>query len=106
MNNMTPAQHAELISEQAKREIKAKYLKGAEEHGGKIWEIPLPVLLASGIEESDDQGVYLRTMRQQLTELKSLITSLFELLEHPLEEPLDNETADLMEQISFILGLS
>lgn len=102
---MTPEKHAELIAEQTKEETKAKYLAGAKKYGTLLWEYPIPSLVDNAIEESLDEGTYLRTLRQLMTELKSKSVKLFDILENPTEEPLDDEALELIDDIKLLLGL-
>lgn len=44
-------------------DIEAKYRKGAEEHGGNIWDQSIITLIDNAIQEAVDQYVYLRTLR-------------------------------------------
>lgn len=103
--DFTPEQHAELIAEQSKQETKSKYLAGYEKYKTKLWEYPLPSLVDNAIEEAIDEGTYLRTARQLMTELKSKAEQLFEIIDQPSEEPLDAEADELIDDIKRLLGL-
>lgn len=103
--DMTHQQHAELIAEQTKQETKTKYLAGAEKYGTKLWEYSIPSLVDNAIEESLDEGTYLRTMRQLVAEARAKLAELFDILENPKEEPLDDEALDLMDDIKLLLDL-
>ena len=56
--------HVNRILEQVSAELRAKYKKGQEEHGGQLWLKTGMVDLA--IEEVLDLIVYLYTLREQL----------------------------------------
>lgn len=50
--------------------MEPKYIKGALEHGGNLWEVPTEQLLDFAIEEAIDQVVYLLTLKQQINKRK------------------------------------
>lgn len=102
---MTPEKHAELVGEQAKQETISKYIPAQKKYGTLLWEYPVPELIDNAIEESIDEGVYLRTARQLMTELRSKAVQLFEILETPLEEPLEDAALELIDEIKLLLGL-
>lgn len=52
-----------LVSEFETR-VRAKYQKGAEEHGGNLWE--KPGIIEMILEEIEDLWVYTFTLKQQL----------------------------------------
>lgn len=56
--------HLDSIVRELTQDIRAKYAKGQEEHGGRIWE--KPGMLDHAIEEVLDLAVYLYTLKQQL----------------------------------------
>lgn len=66
---MTDAQkaHVESLLGKFQAEATEKYSKGAEEHGGNIWDIPATKLLDNAIEEAIDLIVYLYTLRNKLS---------------------------------------
>lgn len=96
--------HAVSIGNEIKQELVTKYMAGAKEHGGKIWEIPTEKLVGAAIEEAIDQAVYLKTLQQQITHLKGLVKDLFSTIELN-EEPLQPNQAELIRQIEVLLGL-
>jgi len=59
--------HLHGLIKQLTLQVSAKYIKGAEEHGGNIWDISPLTLLDHAIEEAIDQCVYLITLREQVT---------------------------------------
>jgi hypothetical protein len=65
---MTPEHQAHLdrLLSEVHTRLKAKYIKGQNEHGGKLWE--KPGLLDEAINEAIDQVVYLMTLKEQLSE--------------------------------------
>jgi hypothetical protein len=56
--------HLRSIIEQAIDLIDAKYRRGDEQHGGKLWK--KKNLIDKAIEEAIDQVVYLITLKQQI----------------------------------------
>lgn len=102
---MTPEKHGKQIGDSVKRELVAKYIKGQQEHGGHLWEIPTPLINDMAIEEAIDQAVYLKTMQQQLKLLKEWLTELFRSLENPIEEQLGEDELTLIQQIKELMGL-
>ena len=46
--------------------VDPKYRKGAEEHGGNIWDLTPTQLIDNSIEEAIDQVVYLLTLKAKL----------------------------------------
>lgn len=103
--DLTPEKHAELVGEQAKEETIKKYIAAQKKYGTLLWEYSIPLLVDNAIEESIDEGVYLRTTRQLMVELKSKAAQLFEILENPLEERLDDGALRLMDDIKLLIGL-
>lgn len=63
--------HLDLLVRNANYLMKRKYRAGQSEHGGNLWEMAFDELLDNAISEALDQVVYLLTLKQQLTELKS-----------------------------------
>lgn len=63
---MTAEEHAQKIAKLFSDLMLPKYLKGAEEHGGHLWEFSKTKLLDNAIDEAIDQVVYLFTLRDQL----------------------------------------
>jgi hypothetical protein len=63
---MTPEhqEHLDGIVKELTADLRAKYVKGQEEHGGNIWE--KPGMLDHAIEEVLDLAVYLYTLKRQL----------------------------------------
>jgi hypothetical protein len=57
-------QHIDDITKRFKYLATAKYLKGAKEHGGNIWEVNN--LIDQAIDECIDQFIYLSTLREQI----------------------------------------
>lgn len=58
--------HAAFIADQAKAIILSKYIKGAIEHDGNLWEKTPLELLNEAINEAADELVYLLTLRDKL----------------------------------------
>lgn len=68
---MTEAQaaHAAQLADEVERRLVhkyAKYAKGAQEHGGNLWNMAPLELLEEAISEAIDQCVYLLTLKEQL----------------------------------------
>ncbi len=61
--DLTGEQHAEYISDEARKAVYNKYMAGQEEHGGKLWR---KVITPHILEEAIDQLVYVITLRDQL----------------------------------------
>lgn len=59
-------QHVRQISDDFADLMSEKYRKGAEEHGGNLWEESPLDILGFAIEEAIDQVVYLLTLKRQL----------------------------------------
>ena len=57
-------QHLDAIVTDLTRDLRAKYEKGQQEHGGNLWE--KPGMLDHAIEEVIDLCVYLYTLKAQL----------------------------------------
>lgn len=66
---MTPEQeaHARGIGDEVRAILIAKYARGAKEHGGNLWEVPIMDMLDMAVEEAIDQCVYLITLRQKMS---------------------------------------
>lgn len=66
---MTPEHeaHRESIINAFSRDFRAKYDKGQQEHGGKLWENP--ELIDRAIEEAIDLVAYLYSLKEQLRHL-------------------------------------
>jgi len=105
MPQLTPEIHARQIANSLKRETVAKYLKGQAEHKGHLWEVPVPIIMDFAIEEAIDQGVYLKTMQQQVKLLIEWMSELLAIIENPREEPLGIDEKVLISDIKDILGL-
>lgn len=60
--------HLDKIEAEAIRRIRSKYLLGAAEHGGHLWE--KSGLIDEAINEAIDQVIYLLTLEDQIEELK------------------------------------
>lgn len=69
---MTPQQkaHVTKLQSEATDRIGTKYTKGAQEHGGNIWDLTPSRLINEAIDEAIDQVVYLLTLRDQIVELE------------------------------------
>lgn len=61
-------EHANMISNMFSELMHKKYRKGAEEHGGNLWEMGSDQLLDNAIDEAIDQVVYLLTLKETLKE--------------------------------------
>ncbi len=55
--------HIRRIQQQVSKDLRAKYLKGQKEHGGRLWE--KAGLLTEAYNEALDQVIYLRTLMDQ-----------------------------------------
>ena len=55
--------HVERILNAVNAELRTKYARGQEEHGGRMWE--KSGMLEHAIEEAIDLVVYLYTLREQ-----------------------------------------
>lgn len=64
--NTEHAMHLEKLLKKFERLASDKYIKGQQEHGGKLWL--KPGLLDMAIEEAIDQVIYLLTLKDQLDE--------------------------------------
>lgn len=53
--------------------VEPKYTKGAQEHGGNLWDMPTDKLISSAMEEIIDMYVYLRTLQQILDKRNGII---------------------------------
>lgn len=102
---MNYKKHAQILAEQAKAETYDKYIIGQEEHGGELWRLPMPQLVNESIKESIDEGVYLRTLRQQFIELKKCLDQLFTILSELPEEPLPDEAESVIREIKELVGM-
>ncbi|HVB33692.1 MAG TPA: hypothetical protein VNJ52_04880 [Patescibacteria group bacterium] len=58
--------HIAFLEEEAKKDIRPKYLKGQDEHGGKLWEKNIVPLLD---EEITDIKAYWPTLKRQIEKL-------------------------------------
>lgn len=100
----SPEHHANEIFDDLRKQAIDKYLKGAREHGGNLWDVPLPQIVSYAKEEVLDQGSYLWTISEQLMALRLLCGELFEVLDAH-EEPLDAESKKIIRQIKGLLGV-
>lgn len=66
--NLSPEQeaHLEYIEQQFVRDVRLKYRKGAEEHGGFLGDKHILELLDEAIQETVDQYTFLVTLREKL----------------------------------------
>ena len=55
--------HMERIVSQLGTDLRAKYIKGQQEHGGNLWL--KPGMLENAIDEVLDLAVYLYTLKEQ-----------------------------------------
>lgn len=62
----TQEEHLLEICHEFSRLTGAKYRKGAQEHGGNLWELPMLQLLDNAIEEAIDQVTYLLTLKKKM----------------------------------------
>lgn len=46
----------------------AKYAKGAEEHGGNLWDHTAMQLIEMALDEAVDQVIYLSTLRDKMAD--------------------------------------
>ena len=104
MKDLTPERHAHDIFNDLRKKAIAKYMAGQKEHGGHLWEVPLPQMVEFAKEEVIDQGSYLWTMTTQITNLRLLCGELFESLEAG-EDILHDEDKKLIDAISKLLQL-
>jgi hypothetical protein len=102
--DLTSALHGAQIAVEFGEELCDKNLRGAAEHGGKLWENPIGHITAFAIEEVIDQAVYLKTLQTQLTWLRELIKSLIDDLAD-LEEPLSPDNQVVITKIKELLDL-
>lgn len=58
--------HAEELARQFKARMLYKYAKGAEQHGGNLWHMPLKDLLENALDEAIDQVVYILTALEKV----------------------------------------
>jgi hypothetical protein len=67
---MEPEQerHLQHIKDEFNELVDAKYRKGAQEHGGNLWEAPN--IIGMAIEEALDQVTYLLTLKVQINNLE------------------------------------
>jgi hypothetical protein len=59
-------EHLQRVIDGFSRDVRAKYEKGQQEHGGNLWQ--KPGMVDHAIEEVLDLAVYLYTLREQLAE--------------------------------------
>jgi len=99
---MTPEKHAELLARQSYEETITKYVKGQLEHKTFLWEEPMGKVINHALEEMIDGGVYLRTIRAQMVDLRRAFTELTDLITegHPSADVLS-----LIQEIQLLLGL-
>lgn len=67
-DGLTVAQEAHLrtVAKAFVEAVTTKYVAGAKEHGGNIWDMSAEQLVDHAIEECIDQFVYLHTARAKL----------------------------------------
>lgn len=63
--------HVEDLLAVFKDRLAEKYQKGAEEHGGNLWDMSAEQLLDEAINECIDQYTYLMTLKEKLEKLTS-----------------------------------
>ena len=63
--------HLRSLDRDISRRLIAKYARGADEHGGYIWDQDPLTLVNNAIDESVDQLVYLLTLRDQLIDAQT-----------------------------------
>jgi len=100
---MTPRQHGQSIFKRIAVEGVAKYMRGQEEHGGRLWEIPIPTMIKFAQEEVIDQGSYVWTLDDQIELARQKLSQLFKNLK-AYEEPIDSESAKLMAELEVMFG--
>jgi hypothetical protein len=80
---MTPEEHVELIISDFAKQATKKYMKGQEEHGGRLWRKNcLPFMF----EEVIDFYVYMHVVNAQLVEMKYLLKNAIALKDWELVE--------------------
>lgn len=89
----TPQDHAREIFNDLRKQAIKKYMAGAAEHGGNLWEVSLPQMIGFAKEEVIDQGSYLWTIEENLQNLRLLLGELFEAWESSEEPPTNGESA-------------
>jgi hypothetical protein len=65
--------------------IQSKYLRGQQEHGGRIWE--KAGMLGHVEAEARDSMVYLHVLREQLADVRTAAMGLVDALDAILGEP-------------------
>lgn len=70
MTYTTPEEHAHSVAQRTAQAIIKKYMRGQEEHGGKLW---LQECLSKAREETIDLVVYLDVTTEQITYIKDFI---------------------------------
>lgn len=72
MKDTRPQQaHAEYINDQESKLYVDKYMRGAKEHGGKLWEMSIVDLLNNAIDELLDLKSYLFTLKTRIEDLEA-----------------------------------
>ncbi len=68
MADITSEQQAHILhlQQMCAKMINKKYIAGAKEHGGNIWDMPNEELLDQALDEAIDQVVYLLTLKDNL----------------------------------------
>jgi phage terminase large subunit GpA-like protein len=76
---MTSEEHIDGILERFCQQAKPKYMAGAREHGGQLWEKDGQI--DNIIEEAIDLIVYAYTLKDQLEKIKELVSNADEKLQ-------------------------
>lgn len=65
---MTPEQerHVQFLAEAFTSQLRIKYERGVNEHGGNLWDMSPLDLIDEALSENIDQFAYLSTARQKL----------------------------------------
>lgn len=68
--------HAEFINDQESKEYIKKYLQGAIEHGGGLWQVSADKLVDYAIEEVLDLKSYLYTLKTKIQDMQAELEEL------------------------------
>jgi hypothetical protein len=63
--------HKDLIKAQFSERVERKYVRGALEHGGNLWD--KPGMLDNALNEVTDLVTYIFTLAQQLKQIKTYL---------------------------------
>lgn len=65
------SKHVTGIEERVASRIFTKYAKGAEEHGGNLWDHDPLWLIEAALDEVSDLATYLETLKEKIVEARN-----------------------------------